>query len=108
MSSKDEVFFLAPAGYVQALTDFGSREGSERLYNFLINEAIAARDLLRVIEKDGEVQIAPRGDEYELERYVKCREDTDKAFVDMGISPERCRWITQSQIDEAHKRREEP
>lgn len=96
---RERVFVIAPAGMLEhcLVTLRLPQHVRTRIRNTIINEGIAARDLLEVNFAQNTVR--PRGEPVELSRYMDCREDTDRVLREAGISPERLRAINLSQED---------
>ena len=85
----DTVIVLTPAGLLRDLTT-RQTSASLTLVNTMINEAMAARDLLRY--DSAERTLEPTGRPNELERYVQCRQRTEQALRKCGVSIEVARW----------------
>lgn len=87
----EPVFMIAPAGMLQ-LTGPRSTPNS-RAINALINEAFAARELLKMTPQgDGTINVSVNEDPKWLERYGECRESSDDALHKSGKSPEVGKW----------------
>lgn len=86
---RDAVFVISPAGAISRVTEQRSHASSV-LVNTMINEAMAARDLLRVDSAGQTIQAT--GHPEELLRYVECREKTERAMRTCGLSIEQARW----------------
>lgn len=91
MSEKghEAVFVISPAGMLAGATA-ARTPASSLLVNAMINEAMAARDLLRVDKAAGAIQAVGRPEE--LLRYVECRERTERAMRACGLNIEQARW----------------
>jgi len=85
----DALIVLTPAGLLRDLTT-RQTVASLTLVNTMINEAMAARDLLRY--DSTERTLEPTGHPRELERYVRCREHTERALRECGVHIGVTRW----------------
>ena len=92
--SDDKRYVITSAGMLWVELDrrglVGTRQ-AERIRNAMVNEAMAARDIIKVDRVNHTLEI--RGESYELEQYVRLVESTDIAIADAGISPERLRAV---------------
>jgi hypothetical protein len=88
----EAVFFISPAGML-LLTE-SVRNPNNRALNCIINEAFAAREMLKMTPQgNGVIGVSMNTDPKWLERYGESREATDEALRKAGKSPEMGKWV---------------